>query len=51
MVDDEQDVLTVFKKALGSKGYEVDAFNDPTKALIDFAPGRYDIVITDVKMP
>jgi DNA-binding response OmpR family regulator len=51
LVDDERDILVTFKKALESRGYEVDAFSDPVKALLDFVPGRYDIIITDVKMP
>jgi DNA-binding NtrC family response regulator len=51
VVDDEADITTIFKKGLELNGFEVDAFNDPEEALKAFQPGKYDILITDVKMP
>jgi DNA-binding response OmpR family regulator len=51
MVDDEPDVTDVFKLGLSQKGFEVDAFNDPTVALPAFKPGYYDLVISDIRMP
>jgi DNA-binding response OmpR family regulator len=50
VVDDEADITTIFKKGLELNGFEVDAFNDPEEALKAFQPGKYDILITDVKM-
>ena len=31
--------------------FEVEAFNDPKKALSNFRPGYYDLVVLDIKMP
>lgn len=33
------------------KGFEVDAYGDPEKALRDFVANRYQAAILDVKMP
>lgn len=51
LVDDEPDITAVLKSGLQRKGFQVDAFNDPTTALKAFVPGRYDLVISDVRMP
>jgi DNA-binding response OmpR family regulator len=51
LVDDEPDITSVFKLGLENKGFSVDAFNDPVKALADFKPNYYDLVISDIKMP
>lgn len=51
LVDDEADITAVLKSGLQKKGFEVDAFNDPSAALAAFVPGRYDLVISDVRMP
>lgn len=32
-------------------GFEVDAFNDPKKALAEFKPNRYDMIFLDIRMP
>jgi len=51
LVDDEPDIVTVLKQGLKLKGFEVDGFTDPRKALDQFQPGHYDFVISDIKMP
>lgn len=51
IVDDEHDVADVLKKGLESRGFAVDVFYDPIKALASFEPGVYDLVISDIKMP
>jgi DNA-binding response OmpR family regulator len=51
LVDDEPDITFVFKHGLESSGLEVDAFNDPEEALKSFQPGKYNLLITDIKMP
>jgi CheY-like chemotaxis protein len=51
LVDDEPDIVYVQKRGLELNGYEVHGFTDPLQALQDFAPGQYDAVITDIRMP
>ena len=54
LVDDEPDVLTVFKSYLNSEGYHVEAFSDSYAALQSFArsvPRHYDLLILDIRMP
>lgn len=50
-VDDEQDISAAMARGLRAKGFEVDAFTDPAKALRDFRPERYSFVVTDIRMP
>jgi PAS domain S-box-containing protein len=52
-VDDEEVLLEMGQKMLEHLGYRIDIHNDPRKALQAFqaAPGRYDLVITDMTMP
>jgi DNA-binding NtrC family response regulator len=51
-VDDEYDVTYSLKKILEESGqFEVDGFTDPEKALSSFQPGRYNLVILDIRMP
>ncbi|MGC2570924.1 MAG: response regulator [Candidatus Nitrosopolaris sp.] len=51
LVDDEQDITTVFTLGLEDNGFEVDAFNDPLHALSGFKSGSYDLVLLDYRMP
>ena len=53
VVDDEQAVLRMLKTMLCSLGYEVDTRDRPVEALAVFQddPGRYDLLITDHRMP
>lgn len=51
LVDDDADILAVFKKGLERNGFEVDAFDSPVKAIENFKPYHYSIVVTDVRMP
>lgn len=50
LVDDEPDMTTIVKKGLEVEGFDVDAFNDPLKALESFKSSTYDLVIMDIKM-
>jgi two-component system catabolic regulation response regulator CreB/two-component system response regulator ChvI len=50
LVDDEPDITTIVKKGLEGEGFDVDAFNDPLKALESFKSSAYDLVILDIKM-
>ena len=51
VVDDETDIAEVVKQGLELQGIQVDAFNDPQKALEHFRPDTYDVVVLDVRMP
>jgi DNA-binding response OmpR family regulator len=51
LVDDEADILAVFKKGLELHGYSVDAFDKPTEALETFEPAKYDRIVLDIRMP
>ena len=51
VVDDEPDITLSIKSGLTRKGFEVDAYNDPLKALDDFKPGIYDLILVDIRMP
>ena len=51
IVDDEQDITTVFKMGLEKNEFIVTTFNDPLEALSKFRPGLYDLLILDIRMP
>jgi CheY-like chemotaxis protein len=51
VVDDEEDFTMVLKTVLEEEAYVVDTFNDPALALSGFEAGKYDLVITDIRMP
>ena len=51
IVDDEPDITTVLKTGLQNYGYQVDTFNDPTKAISQFKANYYSLIILDVRMP
>jgi DNA-binding response OmpR family regulator len=51
VVDDEQDVADVIKIGLQRRGFSVDVYYDPIKAVANFRPGEYDLLISDIKMP
>jgi DNA-binding response OmpR family regulator len=39
------------KAGLQRAGFAVDTYPNPSRALEDYVPGRYDLVITDIRMP
>ena len=51
VVDDEQDITRALKRGLENDGYQVDTFNDPTKAISHFKPSYYGLIILDIRMP
>jgi len=54
LVDDEPDILAIFKYYLTSEGYNVEAFSDSYMALQSFArspPRHYDLLVLDIRMP
>src|SRR6056297_2679185 len=51
LIDDEEGLCRMLEAVLGDEGYQVRAYNRPVAAVGDFEAGRYDLVITDIKMP
>lgn len=53
VVDDELDVVVIFRQALSRQGYEVFGFTDPLLALEHFRLNakEYALVISDIRMP
>lgn len=51
LVDDEPDVLFAVRLALEKGGFVVHAYDNPKKALDEYKPGAYDLLIIDIKMP
>ena len=51
MVDDDSNITFTFKLILEKSGYQVDAYNDSSKAASDFKPGSYSLALIDIRMP
>ena len=51
VVDDEIDNSRVIMRGLEANGYSVDTFDDPVHALSNFRPGRYNLILLDIKLP
>ena len=53
IIDDDNDIVSLFKEALEMSGYNVTAFTDPIKAFnhIKQKPKEYELVLSDYKMP
>jgi CheY-like chemotaxis protein len=53
IVDDESDIVLIFRRSLELAGYGVFAFTDPVTALehLKSNAGRYGLIISDVRMP
>jgi PleD family two-component response regulator len=51
VVDDEHDICMVYQIVLQDAGYECISYIDPVKALKEFRPTYYDLILLDIKMP
>src|SRR4051812_22028451 len=51
VVDDEPFVCDAVKMMLNFDGHVVETANNPQEALAIYAPGKFDLVITDFAMP
>ena len=51
IVDDDLDLTSMFKMVLEMNGFEVDAYNDPLMALLQFKPNSYGMALFDIRMP
>jgi CheY-like chemotaxis protein len=50
LVDDEPDICMVYQIVLEDAGYECTSYTDPVKALQEFKPDYYDLILLDIKM-
>ena len=51
LVDDEPDICMVYQIVLEDAGYQCISYTDPVKALKEFRPTYYDLILLDIKMP
>jgi FixJ family two-component response regulator len=51
IVYDEKDTVLALKIHLENSGYRVHTYTSPEKALSEFKPHLYDLILLDVKMP
>ncbi|MFL6418004.1 MAG: response regulator transcription factor [Nitrososphaeraceae archaeon] len=51
LVDDEPNLCTVYQIVLQDAGYECIPYTDSVKALQEFRPTYYDLILLDIKMP
>ena len=51
VVDDEERMGSILAMMLGKAGYEVEPFVDPEAFVETLEEGRWDLVLTDLKMP
>jgi DNA-binding response OmpR family regulator len=51
VVDDDSNITFTFNTILRKQGYEVQTYNDPSKAALEFESGTYDLALIDIRMP
>jgi CheY-like chemotaxis protein len=51
VVDDEPDTCIVYQIVLQDAGYESISYTDSVKALKEYRPFYYDLILLDIKMP
>jgi DNA-binding response OmpR family regulator len=51
VVDDEYDICMVYQMVLHDAGFECISYIDPVKALKEFRPFYYDLILLDIRMP
>jgi DNA-binding response OmpR family regulator len=51
LVEDDPDICMVYRMVLEDAGYECIPYTDPVKALQEFRPNYYDLILLDIKMP
>jgi DNA-binding response OmpR family regulator len=51
VVDDEYDICMVYQMVLHDAGFECISYVDPVKALKEFRPFYYDLILLDIRMP
>lgn len=51
LVDDEPHILSALKRVLRSHDWDIEAFDDATKALAALKETPYDVIVSDYQMP
>ncbi|MFL6368183.1 MAG: response regulator [Nitrososphaeraceae archaeon] len=51
LVDDEPDLCMIYRIVLQDAGYECTPYTDSVKAMQEFKPNYYDLILLDIKMP
>jgi len=51
VIDDEDSIVKMLSLALSRKGFHVDAASSGEEGIAKYDSNRFDLVITDVKMP
>jgi|SRR5215467_6778026 len=51
VVDDEPDANMTLRTLLEENGFETNGYTDPVLALQSFRPGKFDLLLLDIKMP
>jgi CheY-like chemotaxis protein len=51
IVDDEPDVCTLYQMVLEDAGYRCISYSNSVKAMHEFIPNYYDLILLDIKMP
>jgi CheY-like chemotaxis protein len=51
LVDDEPDICMVYQIVLEDAGFECVSYTDSVKALQEFRPAYYDLILLDIRMP
>jgi DNA-binding response OmpR family regulator len=51
IIDDDPDIINLFKLFLEHDGYKVNAYIDPVDALYTFRKNTFDLILLDLKMP
>lgn len=51
LIDNEEGLCRMMEQVLLDGGYLVRSYTSPVRAMEEFSPGSWDLVITDIKMP
>ncbi|HJT84458.1 MAG TPA: response regulator [Nitrososphaeraceae archaeon] len=51
IIDDDEDIVNLFKIFLECNGYSVETFTDPFEALFNFRKNKYDLILLDLRIP
>ncbi|HET7642485.1 MAG TPA: response regulator [Nitrososphaeraceae archaeon] len=51
IIDDDEDIVNLFKIFLECNGYSVETFTDPFKAIFNFRKYEYNLILLDVRIP
>ena len=51
IIDDDKEITKSFVNAIASYGYQVSIYGDPSRALEEFKPHLYELVIIDIALP